>query len=111
MSDGRRREAGPFGSEGRRNRCGDRGEPRACERNAQGASREPEQHHLQDVGRQDLLRRRPDALQDRDALDLLAHEHACDAPHADPAENEYDEADEAQVILGAGQVIANLIFR
>ena len=41
-------------------------------------------------------RRRAEALEDRDAPDLLAHEHARHAPDADAAEHDDDEADEAQ---------------
>ena len=38
------------------------------------------------------------------------HEHAGDAPDADPAEHDDDEADQAEEVLGALQVLADLIF-
>ena len=82
----------------RRNR---RDARRAASADAQRAARQPEKHDLQHVGRQHLARRRAHALEDRDAADLLADEHARDAPHADAAEHEDDEADQAQVVLGA----------
>ena len=54
--------------------------------------------------------RRAKALEDRDALDLLAHEDAGHAPHADAAEHDDHEADEAQVVLGADEVVADVVF-
>ena len=73
----------------------------AASSDADQAAGQAEQRHLRDVGRQHLRRGRADALQDRDALDLLPHEDARHAPHADAAEHDDDEADEAQVVLGA----------
>jgi hypothetical protein len=49
----------------------------------------------------------PDALEDGDAAELLAHEDARDAPHANPAEHHDDEADEAQEVLRALEVLAH----
>ena len=56
------------------------------------------------------LRRRAEALQDRDALDLLANEDARDAPHADAAKHEHDEPDQAQVVFRAREVLADVVF-
>ena len=53
---------------------------------------------------------RAHALQDGDAPDLLLDEHARDAPHADAAEHDHDEADQAQVVLGAEQVLADVVL-
>ena len=75
--------------------------PARASADAQHAPGQPEHDDLQHVGGEHLPRRRADALQDRDALDLLPHEHARDAPHADAAEHEDHEADQAQVVLGA----------
>ena len=61
------------------------------------AGREPE--HLQHVRREHAPRRRAEALQNRDAPDLLLHDDARDAPDADAAEHDDREADEAQVVL------------
>ena len=84
-------------------------EPR--EPHAQHAAREAEEHHLQHVRGQHLPRGRAQALQDRDAADLLPDEHARHAPDADAAEHEDHEADQTEVVLGAHQIVADLIFR
>ncbi len=55
-------------------------------------------------------RRGAEALQDRDAADLLPDEHARDARHADAAEDDDDQADQAQVVLRPGQVLAHLVL-
>ncbi len=43
-------------------------------------------------------------------LDLLLHEHPGDARHADPAENHDHQADQAQIVLGAAEVFAEIAF-
>ena len=53
---------------------------------------------------------RADAFQDGDAAHLLQDEHARDARHRDAAENHDDQADQAQVVLGAIEVPADLIL-
>ena len=67
------------------------------------AAGQPEQRDLQHVDREDLRGGRAEALEDRDAPDLLPDEDARHAPHADAAEHDDDEADEAQVVLGANR--------
>jgi hypothetical protein len=89
---------------------GNRGDRHGGNRHPQQAAAQPEQHDLRDVGRQDLPGGCADALQDRDALDLLLHEHAGDAPHADAPEHDHDEADQAEVILRAQQVLADVVL-
>jgi hypothetical protein len=68
-----------------------------------------EQHDLQHVGGQHLAGRRAQA-QDRDAADLLADEHPRDAPHADAAEDDDDEADQAEIVPGALEILADLVL-
>jgi len=54
-------------------------------------------------------RRAADAFQDRNALDLLLHEHARHARHADAAENEHHQTDQAQIVLRPHQVLPHAI--
>ncbi len=70
----------------------------------------PSSTDLQDVGGQDLTCRGADAFEDRHALDLLAHEDARHAPDANPAKRQDHEADQAQVVFGAKQIVADLIL-
>ena len=98
------------GTERRADAGRDGGETGAGERDAEDAPGQAEHHDLQHVGREHLAGRRADALQDRDALDLLADEHACHAPDADAAEHEDHEADETQIVLRAQEVLADLIL-
>ena len=90
-----------------RNRRGARS-PRAPTPSALPVS--PSMQHLRHVGGEHLPGRRPDALEDRDAPDLLLDEHARDAPDADPAEHDDHETDEAQVILRPRHVFADVVF-
>ena len=83
---------------------------RRREPDAEQAAGQAQQRDLQHIRREHLPGRRADALQDRDAADLLPHEHARDAPHADAAEHHDDEADQAQIVLGPLQVFADLIL-
>src|SRR5438876_631725 len=53
---------------------------------------------------------RADALEHRDAPDLLQNEHAGDARHRDPAEDHDDEPDEAEIVLRPIEVAPDLIF-
>ncbi len=75
------------------------------------ASAASEQCHLQDIRREHLRGRRTDAFQDRNAADLLPDEHARDAPHADAAEHDDHEPDEAEEVLRALQALADPVFR
>ena len=68
------------------------------QQHAKHAAGEAERDDLGHVDGQQLRRPPADALQDRDAPDLLLHEHARDARHADAAENHDHQADEAQVV-------------
>ena len=52
---------------------------------------------------------RADALQHGDAADLLEDEDARDARHGDAAEDDDDQADHAEVVLGAIEVLADLV--
>ena len=63
------------------------------------------------VDRDDLAAAGANAFQDRNAAHLLQDEHAGDARDRDTAEDHDDQADEAQVVLGALEVAADLIFR
>ena len=80
------------------------------EHHAEQAAGQAEHRHLRDIDGEQLRRSRAEALQHRDALHLLLHEHAGDARHADAAEDHDHEADQAQVILGAGEFLADVVF-
>ncbi len=101
------RDVAERGREPRRNRR----QRRPGQADAEQASRQGEQGHLQHVGGQHLAGRRAEALQNRDAADLLAHEHARDAPDADPAQHDDDEPDETQEVLGALEAVADPVLR
>ena len=88
----------------------DRRDRRLRDPDAEQAAGQAERHHLQDVDRDDLPAACADALQHRDAAHLLQDEHAGDARHRDAAEDHDDQADEAQVVLGALEIAADLIF-
>ncbi len=88
----------------------DRGEHAAGHGDAQQAAGQPQRHHLQDVDRDDLPTARAKALQDRDATYLLQDEHTRHARDRDPAENDDDQADQAQVVLGAIEVAPDLVL-
>ncbi len=77
---------------------------------AEQAAGQAERHHLQDVDGDDLAAARAEALQDGDAADLLQDEDARDARHRDAAEDHDDQADQAQVVLGAIEIAADLIL-
>ena len=62
------------------------------------------------VDRQHVADEAPDALQDGDAAHLLLHEHARHARDADAAENQHDEADQAQVVLGPLEILADVVL-
>ena len=70
-----------------------------------------ERQRLEQIHRQNLAARAADTFHDRDALDLLPHEHARHARHGDAAEHDDDEADEAQIVFGALEVFADLLLR
>ena len=93
------------GAERERNRR----DRRPRERDAEQAAGQAERHHLQHVDRDDLPAARADALQHGDAADLLQDEHAGHARHGDAAEDHDDQADQAQVVLRAIEVAADLI--
>ena len=88
----------------------DRRQHAARHRDAEQAAGQPERHHLQDVDRDDLAAARAEALEHGDAADLLQDEHARDARHRDAAEDHDDQADEAQVVLRAIEIAADLIL-
>ena len=79
-----------------------------CQRHAKQAPGQPQRQHLQHVDAEDLRRARADALEHRDALELLLDEDASDTRHADAAEDQHDEADQAQVVLGPLEVLADV---
>ncbi len=87
-----------------------RGQHQGRERDAQHAARKAEQQNLGHVDGEHLSRAAPDALENGDAPHLLLDEHARDARHADAAENQHDQADEAQVVLGPRQVLTHLVL-
>ena len=76
---------------------------------AEQASREAERQDLQQVDGDDLHGSRADALEHGDAADLLQDEHARDARDGDAAEDDDDQPDQAQVVLGAIEVPADLV--
>ena len=110
LQDRRDRQAVRDVAKGCGQRRRNRSDGRGGEDHAHEAARERQQQHLQHVGRQHLPRGRPQALEDRDAPELLPDEHARHAPHADAAEDHHDEAHEAQVVLGETQVASDAIF-
>ena len=81
---------------------------RARERDAEQAAGQAERHHLQEVDGDDLAAARAEAFQHGDAAHLLQDEDARDARHRDAAEDDDDQADQAQVVLGAIEVAADL---
>ena len=95
---------------GRSERERNRGDRTLRHADAQEAPGEPERHHLQDVDRDDLAAASADAFQDGDAADLLEDEHARHARHRDAAEDDDDQPDEAEIVLGAIEVPSDLIF-
>ena len=82
----------------------------AARRNAGEAADQPERQDLEPVDAQDVTAAGADALQDRDALDLLLDEDARDARDADAAEDDDDEPDETQVVLRSGQLLAEIVL-
>ena len=81
----------------------------ARQRHAEQTSGEAKRHHLQHVDADDLPAAGADALEHRNAADLLVHEDPRDARHGDPAENHDHEADHAEIVLGALEVSADLV--
>ncbi len=81
----------------------------ARQHHAEQAAGQTERQHLQQVDADDLPAARADALQHGDAAHLLEHEDARDARHRDAAENHDDQADQAQIVLGAIEVPADLV--
>src|SRR5688572_23045522 len=100
-------DAGRDAGEQRRNRA----HRQRRQRHAERAAGEPENRDLCDIDRQQLRRAPANALEDGDALHLLLHEHARHARHADAAENHDHQADEAQIVFGAGEILADVVFR
>ena len=80
------------------------------EANAHDTAAQPEDHHLQQVYGHHLPGSSTEAFQHRDALQLLVDEHARDARHADAAEHDDDQSDQAEVVLGALQVLADFVL-
>ena len=95
---------------GRAERERNGGNGRARHADAEQAPREAEEDHLQHVNRDDLPAPRADALQDRDAANLLEDEHTGYARHRDAAEDHDHQPDETQIILGAIEIAADLIL-
>ena len=92
-----------------RQRERNRADRRAGDRDAEQAAGEAERHHLQQVHGDDLAAARAEALEHGNAANLLLDEHAHDARHGDAAEDDDDQADEAQVVLGAVEVAPDLV--
>jgi hypothetical protein len=92
-------------------RTEERGDPRHHrhrDEHAGHAAEHAESQHLRHVDRQDLTTSGAQALEDGDAADLLLHEDSGDARDADAAQDDHDQADETQVVLGAGEVLAEV---
>ena len=98
------------GAERRGKRRRDRRDRQAGEQNAEAAARERQDHDLHEVRREHLTARRPEALQHGDAAQLLVHEHARDAPDPDAPQDHHGEADEAEVVLRALEVFADVLL-
>ena len=96
------------GSGTERERNGADGE--AGQQDTQQAARQSQREDLQEVDRDDFAAAGAQALQDGDAANLLKNEDAGDARDGDAAEDDDDQADEAQVVLGAIEVAADLIL-
>ena len=79
-------------------------------RDTERAARQAQQHDLRQVDRQHLSRAAADALEDGDAPDLLLNEHARHARDADAAQNEDDQSHEAEIVLGAREVLIHPSF-
>jgi hypothetical protein len=95
---------------GRRQRQRDGGHRGAGDRDAQQAAGQTKDQHLQDVHRDDLRAARTDAFENGNAADFLQDEHPGDARHRDAAQDDDDEPHQAQVILGAIEIAADLVL-
>ena len=70
----------------------------------------PSVERLHQVHGEDLTARASNALHDRDAFDFLPHEHARHARDRDASEHDDDEADQAEIIFGALEILADLFL-
>ena len=77
---------------------------------ADKAANNAQRQRLEEIDAENLTARATDALHDRDALDLLPHEHARHARHRDAAEHDNHETDQAEIIFGALEVFADLFL-
>ncbi len=94
------------GGQRRRNRR----DREAREHHAERAAGKAQRDDLRHVDGQQLTRPAAEALQDGDAAELLLHEHARDARHANAAEDHDDEADQTEIVFGAFEVFADIVF-
>ena len=99
----------PAGRDGRK-QPGHGGHRASRQDEAEETARQSEDQHLGDVDGQQLRRPRTDALEHGDALDLLLDEDAGHAGDANAAEDDDDQADEAQVVLRAREVLADVVL-
>ena len=68
------------------------------EEHAEHAAEQAHRGRLQQVHGEHLPRRRAEAAQDRDGVELPADEHRHRARHAEPAEEQRDERHEAEIV-------------
>ena len=86
------------------------GEGEASEGEPHQAPAESQGHHLHEVHGDDLPGAGADAFQHGDALQLLIDEYPRHAGHADAAEHDDHQPDETEIVLGALQILADLVL-